>query len=155
MDDLTVARTIHVIAVVLWIGGVAFVTTVLLPAVRQAADPANRVQRFEELERRFAWQARVTTVLTGASGFYMLYVLDAWDRYLDPSFWWVHAMTAIWAVFTLMLFVLEPLLLHDWFNDRVRRAPEETFSLIQTLHRVLLLASLVTIAGAMVGAHGG
>jgi uncharacterized membrane protein len=35
MDDLAVARTIHVLAVVLWIGGVAMVTTILLPAVRR------------------------------------------------------------------------------------------------------------------------
>jgi uncharacterized membrane protein len=31
MDDLTIARAIHVVGVVFWIGGVAFVTTVLLP----------------------------------------------------------------------------------------------------------------------------
>ena len=35
MDDVTLARAIHVLAVVLWIGGVALVTTVLLPAVRR------------------------------------------------------------------------------------------------------------------------
>ena len=33
MDELTVARALHVLGVVLWIGGVGFVTTVLLPAV--------------------------------------------------------------------------------------------------------------------------
>ena len=34
MDDVTFARTIQVLAVMLWIGGVGLVTTVLLPAVR-------------------------------------------------------------------------------------------------------------------------
>ena len=33
--DVVVARTIHVLAIVLWIGGVGFVTTVLMPAVRR------------------------------------------------------------------------------------------------------------------------
>jgi uncharacterized membrane protein len=34
MDDVTIARALHVLSVVLWIGGVGFVTTVLLPTVR-------------------------------------------------------------------------------------------------------------------------
>jgi hypothetical protein len=35
MDDIAVARAIHVFAVVVWIGGVAMVTTVILPLVRR------------------------------------------------------------------------------------------------------------------------
>jgi uncharacterized membrane protein len=62
MDDLTVARAIHVAGVVFWIGGVAFVTTVLLPGVRRMKDPQDRVSFFEQVEGKFAWQARVTTL---------------------------------------------------------------------------------------------
>jgi len=29
----------------------------------------------------------------------MLYVLDAWQRLLDPAYWWVHAMIFIYVVF--------------------------------------------------------
>lgn len=155
MDDLTLARALHVIGVIVWIGGVAFVTSVLLPAVRLDTPPDQRIARFEQLERRFAWQARLTTLLTGASGFYMLYRLDAWDRYGDPAAWWLHAMTAIWAIFTLMLFVLEPLVLHAWFHRRAERLPDGTFRLIQAMHWVLLAASLATVAGAIFGVHSG
>ena len=35
MENLTLARTIHVIAVILWIGGVAMVTTVIIPAIKK------------------------------------------------------------------------------------------------------------------------
>ena len=35
MSDLAFARALHVLAVVFWIGGVAMVTTVLLPATRR------------------------------------------------------------------------------------------------------------------------
>jgi uncharacterized membrane protein len=35
MDPATVARVLHVLGVVLWIGGLAFVTTILLPSVRR------------------------------------------------------------------------------------------------------------------------
>jgi uncharacterized membrane protein len=36
LNDLAIARAIHVLAVVVWIGGVAMVTTVILPIVRRA-----------------------------------------------------------------------------------------------------------------------
>ena len=64
-------------------------------------------------------------------------------------------MTLIWMVFTLMLFVLEPLVLHRWFLKRAERFPEKTFKTIQRLHWVLLSLSLITIAGAVAGSHGG
>ena len=38
MDDVTIARALHVLAVVLWIGGVGLVTTVLLPLLRRLPD---------------------------------------------------------------------------------------------------------------------
>ncbi|WP_417595812.1 hypothetical protein [Parasphingorhabdus sp.] len=35
MDDYTIARVVHVASVLLWIGGVAFVTMVAMPAIRR------------------------------------------------------------------------------------------------------------------------
>ncbi|MCC7347128.1 MAG: hypothetical protein IT538_06985 [Variibacter sp.] len=154
MDDITIARTIHVVSVVHWIGGVAFVTLVLLPAVRRLAEPAQRVALFEEIESRFAMQARVSTLAAGLSGFWMTARLDAWDRFADARFWWMHAMVALWSVFTLMLFVLEPLVLHRLFQQRAAAEPVATFALIQRLHYVLLAASAVVVAAAVLGAHG-
>ena len=155
MDDFVLARVVHVLGVVLWIGGVAFVTTVLLPGMKKLATPDERVAMFERMENGFAWQARLTTLVTGASGFYMLYVLDAWERFSDPSYWWLHALSALWLIFTVMLFVLEPLVLHKMFERRARANPEGTLAMIQRLHWVLLTASLITVAGAVAGVHGG
>ena len=154
MDDAAIARALHVLGVVLWIGGVAFVTTVLLPAIRRMRDPADRVAFFERVERAFAWQARGTTLLVGLSGFYLVHVWDLWDRFSQPSFWWMHAMVVVWAVFTVMLFIAEPLFLHDWLLERAARKPEETFALIQRLHWILLAISLITVFGAVLGSHG-
>ncbi len=35
MEYFTLARIIHVLAVVLWIGGVAMVTTVIIPSIKK------------------------------------------------------------------------------------------------------------------------
>ena len=60
----------------------------------------------------------------------------------------------MWGVFTLMLFVLEPWVLHRWFKARALNKPEQTFVLIQRLHWFLLGISLITVAGAVAGSHG-
>ena len=69
MEIYTTARIIHVLAVVLWIGGVAMVTTVILPAVRKMKNPEDQLDTFEQLENRFSLQAKITTVLTAITGF--------------------------------------------------------------------------------------
>jgi uncharacterized membrane protein len=154
VDELAIARAVHVLSVVLWIGGVAFVTTVLLPGVRRLKAPEERLAFFDAIERRFAWQARLTTLVAGLSGLDMLIRLDVWDRFRSAAFWWMHAMVLVWLLFTLMLFVAEPLFLHRWLAARARAAPEATFRLIERLHRLLLTVSLLTLLGAVAGSHG-
>lgn len=154
MESFIIARALHVLAVILWIGGVAFVTWVILPNIRATCVPEERLARFEQLEGRFATQARWWTLLAGASGFYLLYVLDGWGRYTQAQFWWVHAMTLVWVIFTLMLFVLEPLVLHRVIRTLAQRDPEGTFRRIERLHWVLLVLSLVAAGGAVLGSHG-
>ena len=53
-----------------------------------------------------------------------------------------------------MLFVAEPLFLHEWFLRRADKHPEKVFRLIERLHWVLLSASLLTVAGAVAASHG-
>ena len=153
MEAWGIARALHVLGVVLWIGGVAMVTTVLLPAVARLPE-ADRMGIFERLERRFAAQSRWTTVLVGATGFYLAAQLDLWQRFTQPAYWWMHAMVGVWAVFTLMLFVLEPLFLHRWFAARALRDAAGTLRMIARMHWILLALSLVTVAGAVAGSHG-
>ena len=154
MDDLTVARALHVLAVVHWIGGVSMVTLVLLPKFIRVVPAAERLALFELIEGRFVRQARISTLVAGASGFWMAHRLNAWDRFTDLRFWWVHAMVAVWAIFTFVLFVAEPLFLHRWFHVRATSDLEGTFRLVLRLHIVLLTLSVITIAAGVLGAHG-
>lgn len=153
-DAFVLARVFHVLGVVAWIGGVAFVTTVLLPALRKLERAEDRLTLFERLEGRFALQARITTLVTGLSGFYMLHFLQAWSRYADLHYAWIHLMTAVWVIFTLVLFVLEPLVLHRWFHKLAQRDDAQAFRLVQRMHAILLTISLAAVAGGVAGAHG-
>ena len=88
MDDMAVARALHVLAVVWWIGGVAMVTTVILPHARRLR---RGTAEFEQMERRFALQARVATLLAGISGFYMIVRFDLAQRF----HWFMLALSVI------------------------------------------------------------
>ncbi|MDJ0853237.1 MAG: hypothetical protein QNK04_33130 [Myxococcota bacterium] len=154
MPPVVLARIVHVVCVVLWIGGVAFVTTVLIPAILRMPPDERRIEMFERLESRFSLQARVTTVLAGASGLYMLHAMGAWSRYLDPAYWWVHLMTLVWLAFTIVLFALEPLFLHRWFVEAAKRDSDRAFRILQRMHWVLLTLSLVAVVGGVAGTRG-
>lgn len=154
LDDATLARALHVLAVVHWIGGVAMVTIVILPAIARLAEPERRLVLFEAIEARFARQARVSVTVAGQTGFYMTDRLYAWDRFADPAFWWMHAMVFVWALFSFILFVAEPLFLHEWFRHRNRRDPVGSFALVQRAHWLLLILAAITVFAAVLGAHG-
>ena len=153
-DNLTLARALHVLALVHWIGGVAMVTSVVLPRAKAMGDPGAAIAVFEAFESRFAVQARYSILLAGISGFYMVHRLDAWARLLDPAYWWLILMVAVWTVFALMVFVLEPLVVHRLFHDYALRNKERAFALAINLHAVALAASGVAIVVGVLGAHG-
>ena len=120
MDHAVSARALHLLGVVLWIGGVGF----------------------------------VTTVLVGGTGLYLVERWNLWDRFQSPAYWWMHAMLLVWLLFTVMLFIAEPLFLHRRFLEAARHRPDATFRLIERMHWVLLAISLVTVLGAVAGSHG-
>jgi len=155
IDDLALARAIHVLALVHWIGGVAVVTTIILPRAREMSDAKDAVAAFEGFEQRFAQQARGSILLAGLSGLYMLIKLDAWDRFQYASFWWMHLMVAVWILFAFMIYVLEPLAIHRVFHEYALRQKDRAFALATRLHAVALLISVVAIAAGVLGAHGG
>jgi uncharacterized membrane protein len=155
IDDFALARAVHVLALVHWIGGVAAVTTVVLPRARALPDAEEAVAAFEAFERRFAQQVRISILLVGLSGGYMLMKLDAWDRFQYAAFWWMDLMVAVWVLFALMVYVLEPLVIHRLFHDFALRQKHRAFALITGVHVIALFASALTILAGVLGAHGG
>ena len=152
MDDFSLARVVHVVSVVMWIGGVAFVTTTAMPAIRAAEPPERRLAAFHRFERRFVWQARIWVLLAGASGVWMTQSGGLWDRFSDPAFWWMHAMVAVWLVFFAMLFVIEPLVLQRRMAGSAQ--PEKDFDRMERMHRVVLALALTAVIGAAAGSRG-
>lgn len=153
MSEMAIAVSLHLLGVVWWIGGLAFVTAVLLPELRR--DPAHAMERFRAIERRFAPQVRTALVIVGASGAWMLYRLGLWRALDTPRFWWLHAMLALWTLFFLMLFVLGPIgVLKHIMGGPLERDMARRLARMHRLHTVLLILALITVAGAVAGSHG-
>ena len=152
MTLLGIAIAVHLLAILWWIGGVAFVTLVFIPALR-ADDTRDRHELLQTIEHRFAPQARIAIVLVGLSGGYLLWKLGAWRWLSLAQFWWLSAMIAYWLLFVVILFIIEPLGLmqraafagHD---------PAAGWRRFHAVHALLLVLALIIIAAAVAGSHG-
>ena len=110
MDDLVLARAIHVIAVLFWIGGVGFVTWVVMPALRASERPADRLARFHQIDGHFAWQARVWVGVYGMLGLGLtLYCMrgltdvTTWNqRSIKIAFWSLNVGIAMMTFLSLL-----------------------------------------------------
>jgi uncharacterized membrane protein len=153
MTGLTVSLVLHVLGVVIWIGGVAMVTTVIIPAARKLKRPEEQIALFTLVEHRFAWLARGAVLIVGLSGVDMVQRLRLWSVLDSLSYWWLCAMVLVWLVFALILFVAEPLL-KTRIEKRMLAAPEHSLARFQLVHWILLLLSALAIAGGVAGSHG-
>jgi uncharacterized membrane protein len=154
IDDVEIARALHVVFVAHWIGGVAFVTHVALPLARSSPDAGKGWALFEAIESRFAAQVRFSIPLAGATGLWMAWRLDLWGLFVSPAFWWMDAMVLLWALFMLIVFVVEPLA-RGRIAAMAAKDPAALLTRLSRVHFVLLAAGIVTIFGTVAGAHGG
>ena len=154
IDDIEIVRALHVVFVAHWIGGVAFVTLLALPLAQSYADAGKGWALFEAIESRFAAQVRFSIPLAGATGLWMAWRLNLWGLFAEPAGLVDGAMVLLWALFMLIVFVIEPLA-HKRLAEMAARDPEALLIRLLRVHRFLLAAGIVTIFGAVAGAHGG
>lgn len=148
------ALVLHLIAVIIWIGGIAAVTTVMFPTMRRLESGEQKAWMFAQVENRFRPQARLAWLVVGLSGIYMVYSLRAWAWFMAARFWWMDAMVALWLLFGLMLFLVEPLVVGPRLERELAIEPAKALARIETLHWILLVVSLLVIAAVVAGVHG-
>ena len=154
IDDIELARALHVLFVVHWIGGVAFVTLVALPLGRSKREAKDGWVLFEAIESRFAAQVRWSIPLAGLTGLWMTWRLGLWGLFAYPAFWWLDAMVFVWTLFMVIVFFVEPRA-HARLSALAARDPAGLLRRLFRIHLALLAAAAVTILGAVAGAHGG
>lgn len=145
--EYVIALTIHVISVVVWIGGVSFVTLVTFPMILRMDKSLEMVMVFQGTEHRFGKIAKVMVVLAGLSGLYLI----SEKGISGPGVW---IMIFVWAFYASLLFGLEKLIFKKLFNKPGEQADmKKIFNLLQSFHWVVLGLSLLAIAGGIWESH--
>jgi uncharacterized membrane protein len=154
MIDMGIAIGLHVFGVLWWVGGLTFVTLVVLPLLRSGA--MGDVQAgFHKIESRFAPQVKMSLLLVGITGLYMLWRLNTWAWLLDPHKWWVPAMLVYWTWFFLMLFVLGPAGLLKKIMKGSGGNEAKAWKRLHTVHTVLMVLGWIIVFSALAGDHYG
>lgn len=107
-----ILKTVHVLSVVVWIGGMVYAQFFLQPAVARL-DPQTRLQLMHDVMSRFFKAVLVASVLTLFSGVWMLgrvarQVVQSGGSFEMPLAWTVMAVlgTAMVAIFMHIRFAL-------------------------------------------------
>src|SRR6185437_3885106 len=149
---VAMAIAVHVLSVIWWIGGLALVTAVVLPALR-AGDMGDARAAFHAIESRFEPQARIAVLLAGLSGLYLIIRLELWGWFLQARFWWLDAMVLFWLLFMVLLFLVGPAKL---LERATRQGGDDlkVWQRMQRIHLLLLVIALIIISGAVAGSDG-
>ncbi len=141
------ALTVHILSIVIWIGGVAFVTMITFPMIQRIDKSLEQVMMFQGVERRFSKIAKVMVILAGLSGVYLIYVNG-----LSFGVW---IMISVWTFYASLLFGLEKLIFKKIFS-----APEggqldtkKVFNLLQGFHWIVLTLSFLAVAAGIYAGH--
>lgn len=142
-----ISLIIHVLSVVIWIGGVAFVTMIIFPMIQRTNNSLEQVMMFQGVEHRFSRIAKVLVILTGLSGFYLIY-----EKGISIGIW---IMIIIWTIYASLLFFLEKRLFKRLFSQTSEKqiSTEKIFFRLQVFHWVILILSFSAIAAGIWTAH--
>ena len=156
----SITHIIHLFSVILWIGSLAFVTAVVLPLILNNPDALGKVLLFRGIERRFAKAAKVLNLITGASGFVMVFIMGWGGVILTRPGIPLLIMTLIWLFWFVLLFGLEPIIIKRMLDRMAREAEgaggleiDAVFRRMKSMHWFLLLLSLVAVASGAIFAH--
>lgn len=94
---------IHVITIILWIGGVAFVTINIFPILMRMEDSLEKVRYFQAVENRFARQARLYVLIAGITGAVILFLENGWSGIFSKRGLGILIMLLAWLVYVLIL----------------------------------------------------
>ena len=111
---------VHLLTVIVWIGGLAFITILLLPMVVKMQDALQKVLLFQRIEHRFAPMARVFCLIVGITGVVMVKLAGWQTLYFTRQGLPLLFMTVIWVLWFVMPFGLEPLIVKKMLDTAER-----------------------------------
>lgn len=150
---------VHLLTVILWIGGLAFVTGIVLPMAIKTPDALQKVLTFQRVEHRFAPLAKWYNIITGISGFAMVWLMGWQGLYFTREGLALTFMTGIWLFWFVMLVGLEPIVIRKMLEKMAREGDkmdiDGIFRKVKKLHWFMVAISLAAATAGVFVAHGG
>jgi len=160
-----VSVTLHILAAMLWLGGMFFLGIVGAPVLRGVEPPALRQQLFDGLGRRFRTVGWITVAVAIATGVINLHYRGwlHWDGVLNSAaFWSTRTGVALSAKLGFVALMLAVEAYHDFVvgpaAGRVEPGSNESVRLRRRaswLARIAALFGLGIVAAATFLARGG
>ncbi len=147
---MAILKLLHVLSIVIWVGGMFFAYMVLRPSAAEILQPPERLRLWQEVFSRFFKWVWLAVILALASGFYMIVLYGGMA--LVPRY--IHVMLLLGIVMTLIF-------IYVFFScyQRLSRMVEvqewqkagAMLAKIRKLVALNLVIGLLTIAVAILG----
>jgi uncharacterized membrane protein len=151
---LTILLIIHVICVIIWIGGVTFVTTVVFPMMYRTEGSLEKALLFQGVEHRFAARVKWILGIVGVTGFWLLSAKYGFSVLAQPRGLGIVIMIFAWALYTTVL-ISERKIFGRIFADPEKTDMNKALRMINAMHWFLLTVSYSAVAGGVWFGHGG
>jgi uncharacterized membrane protein len=151
---LTILLIIHVIGVIVWIGGVTFVTTVIFPMMYRTEGSLQKALLFQGVEHRFAAIVRWLIVIVGVTGFVILVHKFGLGVLTQLRGLGILIMIFAWSFYTTVL-LSERKIFAKIFADPQKIDMDKALRVINAMHWVLLTVSYAAVAAGVWFAHRG
>jgi len=151
---ISILTAVHVLGVVVWIGGVAFVTMIVFPIITRMENSLEKVIFFQGMEHRFAKIAKISVAVVGLTGGWLLYLTGEWRILFSMVGMGPTLMILVWTFYVLVL-LFEGKLFKMIFGSSTQQDTDKVFSLLSRFHWVVLGLSLLAIGVGVWAGHGG
>jgi len=145
--------TVHVLAALLWLGGMFFLGLVGAPVLRAVEPPALRQRLFHQLGLRFravGWSAIAVLVVTGVALLHARGLLRWSGVFGSAAFWGTGLGVALAAKLAAVTVMVVVSLVHDFFlGPAAGRAGPDSAEAIRLRRRAALLARVNALLGLL------
>ncbi len=145
---------IHVLGVVIWIGGVAFVTMIVFPMLLRMEGSFEKMILFQGMEHRFAKIAKTSVAVVGITGAWMLQATGEWKTLFTAAGIGPSLMLIVWTFYVLVL-LFEARIFKVLFSGEAQQETSTVFLRLSVFHWVVLGLSLLAVGIGVWAGHGG
>ena len=150
---MSIALTLHLLAAIIWVGGMFFAHMVLRPAIKQLLEPAQRLPLMRKVfDGFFPWVWIALNVIL-ISGFWMLFAVYGAEPSISQ---WIMALVGcLMAAIFVFIYVLPYRRLGIALDNGDRPGAAAALARIRQLIGVNLILGLLVSGLAVIGKYSG